>query len=142
MHTVYVPADRYTATCRSVGRRGARPGDAHGGWTALCRARAWRRTWPPRSPRGSRRKLDTEPIEDLRLDFEDGYGNRGDDDEDADAVPVAARLAAAVAAGTAPAFVGLRFKCFEAPTRRRGLRTLDLFLSTLLERRRACRTAW
>ena len=54
--------------------------------------------------------------------------------EDADAVAVAGRLADALAAGAAPAFVGLRFKCFEAPTRRRGLRTLDLFLSTLLER--------
>ena len=46
---------------------------------------------------------------------------------------MARELAAAVADGVAPAFVGLRFKCFEAPTRRRGLRTLDLFLSTLLE---------
>ena len=43
---------------------------------------------------------------------------------------VAARLADALAAGAAPAFMGLRFKCFEAPTRRRGLRTLDLFLSS------------
>ena len=51
---------------------------------------------------------------------------------------VAGRLADALAAGAAPAFVGLRFKCFEAPTRRRGLRTLDLFLSTLLERSGGC----
>ena len=79
-------------------------------------------------------KLTAEPIEDLRLDFEDGYGNRGDEVEDADAVAVAGRLADALASGAAPAFVGLRFKCFEEPTRRRGLRTLDLFLSTLLER--------
>jgi citrate lyase beta subunit len=78
-------------------------------------------------------KLDAEPIEDLRLDFEDGYGRRDDAQEDADAVRVARELSTALAEGVAPAFVGLRFKCFEAPTRRRGLRTLDLFLSTLLE---------
>ena len=28
-------------------------------------------------------KLEREPIEDLRIDFEDGYGTRGDDAEDA-----------------------------------------------------------
>ena len=77
-------------------------------------------------------KLENEPIEDLRLDFEDGYGNRADDVEDAEAVRSAAEVAAAVTAGEAPAFIGLRFKCFEAPTRRRGIRTLDLFLGTLL----------
>ena len=79
-------------------------------------------------------KLDAEPIEDLRLDFEDGYGNRrrrGRGRATWSEWPVT--LGRAVADGLAPAFVGLRFKCFEAPTRRRGLRTLDLFLSTLLE---------
>ena len=91
-------------------------------------------TWSRRSPSAAEAKLAAEPIEDLRLDFEDGYGARADEVEDADAVAVAGRLADALAAGAAPAFVGLRFKCFEAPTRRRGLRTLDLFLSTLLER--------
>ena len=30
-----------------------------------------------------RRKLETEPIEDLRVDLEDGFGDRGDDEEDA-----------------------------------------------------------
>jgi hypothetical protein len=77
-------------------------------------------------------KLATEPVEDLRLDFEDGYGDRGDDQEDADAVAAATRLAAAAASGDAPAFFGVRFKGFEAPTRRRGIRTLDLFLNGLL----------
>ena len=32
-------------------------------------------------------KLATEPIEDLRIDFEDGYGVRPDDEEDADVRP-------------------------------------------------------
>ena len=34
--------------------------------------------------------------------------------------------------GWRPPFIGIRFKCFEAPTRRRGIRTLDLFLATLV----------
>ena len=34
-----------------------------------------------------RAKLATQPVEDLRLDFEDGYGNRPDAEEDADARP-------------------------------------------------------
>jgi hypothetical protein len=38
------------------------------------------------------------------------------------------------ASGTAPPFRGIRFKSLEAPTRRRGVRTLTLFLSELLER--------
>lgn len=78
------------------------------------------------------RKLRTEPIEDLRLDFEDGFGNRGDTQEDAQAIAAATAVAQAVIDGTAPPFIGIRFKCFEAETRARGLRTLDLFLSTLV----------
>jgi hypothetical protein len=78
-------------------------------------------------------KLDREPVEDLRVDLEDGYGNRGDETEDRDAVGAAAALGKAVAAGTAPPYVGLRFKSLEAPTRRRGLRSLDLFLGSLLD---------
>jgi citrate lyase beta subunit len=74
-------------------------------------------------------KLLTEPIEDLRIDFEDGYGNPGDDVEDADAVSAGRTLA--ITGGTP--FVGIRFKSFEQATRRRGIRTLDLFLSGLLE---------
>ena len=34
--------------------------------------------------------------------------------------------------GIAAPFHGIRFKSFEAPTRRRGLRTLDLFLGELV----------
>ena len=80
-----------------------------------------------------RSKLAVEPVEDLRLDFEDGYGDRGDEAEDADALAAATGLAAAIAEGTAPPYCGLRVKSLEAPTRRRGVRTLTLFLSRLLE---------
>lgn len=78
-------------------------------------------------------KLSTEPIEDLRLDFEDGFGELPDADEDHWAVEAARRIAGALERGDAPPFFGVRFKSLEAPVRRRGLRTLDLFLGHLLE---------
>jgi citrate lyase beta subunit len=77
-------------------------------------------------------KLRAEPIEDLRLDFEDGYGDRGDDAEDADVRSAAAWLAAETAAGDAPPLCGLRCKSLEPATRRRAIRTLDGFLAGLL----------
>jgi len=80
-----------------------------------------------------RAKLAVQPIEDLRIDFEDGYGARGDDLEDRDVHTAATALAVAIDSGTAPPFRGIRFKSLEAPTRHRAVRTLTLFLSRLLE---------
>jgi hypothetical protein len=74
-----------------------------------------------------RAKLATEPVEDLRVDAEDGY-RRGPDAEDDDVLRAAAALAADVRAGAAPRSVGIRAKSLEGPTRRRGVRSLDLFL--------------
>ena len=87
VHTVYVPADRFAPglaarwgrqalttleTCApSPEEFGAAMGLAPG-LAADVRSRVLA-------------KLIAEPIEDLRLDFEDGYGDRGDDAEDADA---------------------------------------------------------
>ena len=80
-----------------------------------------------------RDKLGREPVEDLRIDFEDGYGPRSDEEEDR-AVEAAARdLRAELGAGAAPPGTGIRFKSFERPTRRRGLRTLALFVATLTD---------
>ncbi|MFI5892699.1 DUF6986 family protein [Actinoplanes sp. NPDC051513] len=80
----------------------------------------------PWAAEGVRAKLAREPIEDLRVDFEDGYGVRPDDQED-EAVRRAAKI---LTEGPVPPFVGVRIKSFEAATRRRALRTLDLFLSS------------
>ncbi len=71
-------------------------------------------------------KLGREPIEDLRIDFEDGYGVRDDAEEDA-----AARAAGELAGRLPVPFVGLRCKSLEAPTRRRAVRTLRVFLDAL-----------
>jgi citrate lyase beta subunit len=77
-----------------------------------------------------RAKLAAEPIEDLRVDAEDGY--RGaPDTEDADVWRAAAVIVADRAAGTAPPSVGIRAKCLEGATRHRGVRSLDLFLAGL-----------
>ncbi|WP_336032636.1 DUF6986 family protein [Geodermatophilus sp. FMUSA9-8] len=77
-----------------------------------------------------RAKLAAEPVEDLRVDAEDGY--RGAPDaEDGDVVRAAEAVAADLAAGAAPPSVGIRAKSLEGPTRRRGVRSLDLFLGRL-----------
>ncbi|WP_147917779.1 DUF6986 family protein [Ruania zhangjianzhongii] len=76
-------------------------------------------------------KLAREPVEDLRIDFEDGYGDRGDDAEDAAVAAAVAAIGTAQAAGTAPPFLGIRFKCLEPDTRARGLRTLESFVTGL-----------
>ena len=79
-----------------------------------------------------RAKLDSEPIEDLRLDFEDGYGNRPDDEEDAEAGRIGALLPTLLTDPAGPFLAGIRFKSLERPTRRRGLRTLDLVVGGVL----------
>jgi citrate lyase beta subunit len=77
-----------------------------------------------------RAKLAAEPVEDLRVDAEDGYrGAPGA--EDGDVRRAAEAVAADLAASAAPPSVGIRAKSLEGPTRRRGVRTLDLFLGGL-----------
>lgn len=78
-------------------------------------------------------KLDREPVEDFRIDFEDGYGNRPDAEEDGHAVSVAKEVAAGLAAGTLPPFIGIRIKPFTEELRQRSIRTLDLFLTELVK---------
>jgi citrate lyase beta subunit len=77
-------------------------------------------------------RLRREPVEDFRADFEDGYGNRPDAEEDGHAEAAAREMAAGFAAGTLPAFIGIRIKPFTEELRDRSIRTLDLFVSTLV----------
>lgn len=79
------------------------------------------------------KKLAHEPIEDSRIDFEDGYGNRPDAEEDADAVRTAEEVAKGMEEGTLPPFIGIRIKTFTEECRQRSVRTLDLFLTRLAE---------
>jgi citrate lyase beta subunit len=80
-----------------------------------------------------RQKLHCEPIEDLRIDFEDGYGERPNGEEDAHAVRAAREIAGAMAGGASdfPPFLGIRIKPLKQKNVQRGLRTLELFLSEL-----------
>jgi len=81
-----------------------------------------------------REKLTREPVEDFRLDFEDGYGHRPDDEEDATARSAAAQVADGLAADSLPPFIGIRIKSLAGTLAPRAIRTLELFLASLLER--------
>jgi hypothetical protein len=134
VHTAYVPADAYQPGLPA--RWGSQALDALAEWAPEPADFGVAMGLSPGLAADVlplvRAKLAAEPVEDLRLDFEDGYGDRGDEAEDADAASAAAALAAAVAAGSSPPFTGLRCKSLEASTRRRAIRTLDIFLAGLL----------
>ncbi|MET9860380.1 aldolase/citrate lyase family protein [Streptomyces smyrnaeus] len=138
VHTVYVPADVVTpGTVREWGEAAGALLDAHAPDAATLAAVLGmdEELAGPVHAR-LRDKLRREPVEDLRIDFEDGYGIRSDDEEDAAAARAAELIAAAFAEGAegpAPFCAGIRMKCMEAAVRDRGIRTLDLFLTGLLE---------
>jgi citrate lyase beta subunit len=79
-------------------------------------------------------KLKAEPVEDFRIDFEDGFGNRPDEEEDTTAVNAATELAKGMKNKTISPFIGIRIKPFTEDLKYRGVRTLDIFLTTLLEK--------
>jgi citrate lyase beta subunit len=131
VHTVYVPADAVTPdTARSWGEQALALLDAHAPTPAALAAVLGLpdHLAAPVHDR-VRAKLRHEPVEDLRIDFEDGYGHRPDAEEDADA----ARAARLLTAPTAPPHFGIRIKSLERPVRDRAIRTLDIFLTTLLD---------
>ena len=128
VHTLYLPAD--TAGPDVVERVGAEAVDAVEDEDAASMARitglgaalvsaAWPRVLA---------KLERQPVEDLRLDLEDGYGHRADDVEDADATR-AGLVLRSLAGDGAPLLRGVRVKSLEAATRRRGVRSLDRVLA-------------
>jgi len=134
VHTVYVPADQAGPdTARSWGDEALALLDAAApdapsaaaatGLGDALDAQVYDRV---------RAKLTAQPVEDLRIDFEDGYGTRPDAEEDAAAAAAAVDLSRLLHAEDGPSFAGIRFKSFEPATRRRGLRTLDLLLDALL----------
>jgi citrate lyase beta subunit len=72
-------------------------------------------------------KLHREPVEDFRIDFEDGFGVRSQEEEDAAANATAAETAQGLADGTLPPFFGIR-------VRKSGYKTLRRFLDLLLSK--------
>src|SRR3989440_2406054 len=77
-------------------------------------------------------KLRRESVEDFRVDFEDGYGNRPDEEEDRHATSAANEVARGLASSTLPPFVGIRIKPLNEDLRARSIRTLDIFMTALL----------
>ena len=78
-----------------------------------------------------REKLGREAVEDFRIDFEDGYGTRSDDEEDGHAASAAEEVGKGLADGTLSPFIGIRIKTFSEELYRRSIRTLDIFLTSL-----------
>ncbi|HEX6127017.1 MAG TPA: aldolase/citrate lyase family protein [Pyrinomonadaceae bacterium] len=83
-------------------------------------------------------KLVREPVEDYRIDFEDGYGFRPDKEEDEDAIRASDHLAVAYMRNTITRFCGLRIKSFAPETHGRAARTLELFLHNFLKKTGMC----
>lgn len=134
VHTVYGGAHLFKSdTARKLGEKAMQALDQHGvdpfvfaraiGLEESQAEKIWQRVVE---------KLAREPVEDFRIDFEDGYGNRSDAEEDGHAVAVARELATGMREGTLPPFIGIRVKPFSQELMRRGLRTMDIVLSTLL----------
>ncbi|MEU0989810.1 aldolase/citrate lyase family protein [Streptomyces sp. NPDC005953] len=134
VHTVYVPADLFAAeTIRTWGDRALAALDEHAPDAASFAAALGLSDGLAESVHDRvRARLAREPIDDLRVDFEDGYGLRSDAEEDAAAVRVARLISDAYRKGTAAAQMGIRMKCLEAAVRERSVRTLDVFLTTLM----------
>ena len=76
-------------------------------------------------------KLKSEPVEDFRIDFEDGYGNRPEEEEDGHAQTAAQEVASGMKDKLLPPFIGIRIKPLSQELRQRSVRTLDLFVTKL-----------
>ncbi|WP_248960362.1 DUF6986 family protein [Sphaerisporangium perillae] len=137
VHTVYVPADRFDAhTVRTWGDTALASLERHlpedSGLSPVFGPMPRDLALDVR--RRVARKLAEEPVEDLRIDFEDGYGARPGAEEDAHAAGAAEAVAAMHAAGTLPRRWGLRVKSFADGDPARSLRTLDGFLTGVVDR--------
>ncbi len=133
VHTVYGGAHLFTAdTARKLGELSVRALETYApdpmtfaeviGVPAALASTVYERV---------RAKLVSEAVEDFRIDFEDGYGNRSDDEEDGHAAAAALEVAAGLEAGTLPPFLGIRIKPFSRELAARSIRTLDGFLTEL-----------
>ena len=79
-----------------------------------------------------KRKLETEPVEDYRIDFEDGFGTHLDAVEDAEVLRCADATVAAMREGTLSPTFGVRVKPLTRELAARSLQTTDLFVQSVL----------
>ena len=138
IHTVYGGAHLFKAdTAARLGAAAIRTLDEHAADAAtLAAAVGIPAALADRVYDRVREKLRREPVEDFRLDFEDGYGNRPDAEEDGHAQSAAAQVAAAADANTLPPFAGIRIKNLGDELRARAVRTAEIFLARLLKETR------
>jgi hypothetical protein len=133
VQVLYVPAQRVTATTvTAAGAEALRLLDVHAPDDATLAEVAGVPAVADLRARVAS-KLASEPVEDLRVDFEDGYVGHTSAEEDRDVGTSARALAAMAADGTLPPFCGLRVKSFTDGLARRSVATLDRFLGVLLE---------
>jgi citrate lyase beta subunit len=134
--TLYVPADRVTrSTTAEFGAEALRLIGTHAADAdAFVDAFGVPAGVVERTRERTLAKLERLPVEDLRVDFEDGYGIRSDDEEDRHAEAAARTIADMRADGTLPQWFGLRVKSFDDDKlAARSVRTLERFVSTLAE---------
>jgi citrate lyase beta subunit len=136
VHTVYGGAHLFNAeTCGKLGELALRALDRYAPEPhAFAEAIGVRGDLAGKVYERVRDKLGREPVEDFRIDFEDGYGNRADEEEDGHAAGAAHQVALGVERGTLPPFLGIRIKPLSKELAPRSLRTLDIFISELVER--------
>ena len=134
IHTVYGGAHLFAAeTPKKLGELALKSLDAYASDAPMfAEAIGIRGELAPKVLERVREKLHREPVEDFRIDFEDGYGNRPDEEEDGHAVAAAQQVSAAITNGTLPPFLGIRIKPLTRDLAARSLRTLDIFLTELL----------
>jgi len=137
VHTVYVPADAYDAgVVPRWGELALAAIDAESAGFAAAVASGDPEAGPDLVVDligRVRAKLATEPVEDLRIDFEDGYLGHDEAAEDEHVRSAAHALAESQQAGAAAPYAGIRVKSLEAPTRARGVRTLTSFVAAFAE---------
>ncbi|WP_406349025.1 HpcH/HpaI aldolase/citrate lyase family protein [Streptomyces sp. NBC_00144] len=135
VHTVYVPGDAFDAgTIRSWGDQALAALDTHApDAPSFAGVLGINEDLATAVHDRVRAKLEREPVEDLRIDFEDGYGPRPDTEEDETAARAARLVSEAFANGTAAPYMGIRMKCMEVAVRDRGIRTTDIFLTGLMQ---------
>jgi citrate lyase beta subunit len=134
VHTVYGGAHLFKAdTARKLGEKAIFALEEYGvDPFVFARAIGMHESYAERIWQRVVEKLGREPVEGFRADFEDGYGNRPDDEEDRHAEIVGRELAKGMTEGTLPPFIGIRIKPFSQELTRRGLRTMDIVLTTLV----------
>jgi len=131
IHTMYGGAHLFkSSTCSKLGALAEKALNEHApDAAALARIFGISETLAETVHRRVAEKLRVEPIEDYRIDFEDGFGVRSDSEEDAAADNAAREVTAAVQAKSLPKIFGIRVKSFHTEANKaRALRTLDRFL--------------